>query len=191
MENKNKKIIRSKKDLKNFIAQDKKRYQISNYPFLTRLIGGNEATRALSYLKTLRLLEYYTNCRHDIFGKILKFWFEIRIRQKGLKYGIDIKPNTVGPGLYMPHIGGIHLNLLEMGENCIVTQNVVVGQKNVPENRATIGDNVELTLGSKIIGKVIIGDNVIVAPNSVVVKDIPAYSIVSGVPAKIIKQINL
>ncbi len=54
------------------------------------------------------------------------------------------------------------------------------------EKRPIIGDNVDLSVGSKIIGKVRIGNNTIVAPNSVVVKDCPENSIVSGVPAKVI-----
>lgn len=51
---------------------------------------------------------------------------------------------------------------------------------------AIIGDNVDLTIGSKIIGGVTIGNNVIVAPNSVVVKNVPDNAIVSGVPARIL-----
>lgn len=50
-----------------------------------------------------------------------------------------------------------------------------------------IGNNVDLSVGCKVIGGVNIGDNVIVAPNTVVVKDIPANAIVSGVPAQILK----
>ena len=53
---------------------------------------------------------------------------------------------------------------------------------------ATIGDHVSLLIGSKVIGKVTIGNNVVIAPNSVVIKDVPDNCIVSGVPAKIIKQ---
>lgn len=183
----NKNKINSKSELKKFLERDRSRYTISRFPILTKLIGGNEATRALSYLKTLRKLEYYTNCRHDVLGKCIRMWLEIRIRQKGLKYGIDIKPNTVGPGLLILHIGGIHINAIKMGKNCIITEDVVVGQKGSMDNRAIIGDNVELTLGSKIIGKIVIGNNVIVAPNSVVVKDVPDNAVVSGIPAKIIK----
>ena len=47
---------------------------------------------------------------------------------------------------------------------------------------------VELAIGAKVIGKVAIGDNVIVAPNSVVIKDVPSDVVVSGVPAVIIKR---
>ncbi len=52
---------------------------------------------------------------------------------------------------------------------------------------AEIGDNVELAVGCKVIGRIIIGNNVIVAPNAVVVKDVPDNAIVGGVPATIIK----
>lgn len=52
---------------------------------------------------------------------------------------------------------------------------------------AVIGNNVDLTVGCKVIGGVHIGNNVIVAPNSVVVKDIPDCAVVSGVPARILK----
>ncbi len=75
-----------------------------------------------------------------------------------------------------------------MGEWCTVTGGVVVGNRGSQQNRPTIGNNVSLTLGCKVIGLIHIGDNVIVGPNSVVVKDVPANSVVSGIPARIIKQ---
>lgn len=75
-----------------------------------------------------------------------------------------------------------------MGKNCSVNKGVVIGNKKGQENRAVIGDNCWFTLGCKIIGKVYIGDNVIVCQNSVVVKDVESNSIVSGVPAKVIKR---
>lgn len=52
---------------------------------------------------------------------------------------------------------------------------------------ATIGDNVKLSTGSMVIGKVTIGNNCVVAPNAVVTKSEPDNCIVGGVPAKIIK----
>lgn len=50
-----------------------------------------------------------------------------------------------------------------------------------------IVNNVELAVGCKVIGKIKIGNNVVVAPNAVVVKDVPDNTIVGGVPAKTIK----
>ena len=75
-----------------------------------------------------------------------------------------------------------------MGKHCSVNKGVVIGNKKGQANRAVIGDNCWFTLGCKIIGKVNIGDNVIVAQNSVVVKDIENNSIVSGIPAKVIRK---
>lgn len=46
----------------------------------------------------------------------------------------------------------------------------------------------EIAVGAKVIGNVHVGNNVVIAPNSVVVKDVPANAIVSGIPAKIIKM---
>lgn len=74
-----------------------------------------------------------------------------------------------------------------MGDFCTVSAGVVVGNKGAQDNRATIGNNVELTIGCKIIGKIKIGDNAVVCPNSVVIKDVTANAIVSGVPAQIVK----
>lgn len=72
-----------------------------------------------------------------------------------------------------------------MGHNCTANAGVIVGNNN-KGGMAIIGNNVDMTIGSKIIGGVTIGDNVIVAPNSVVVKDVPNNSVVSGIPAKIL-----
>lgn len=94
----------------------------------------------------------------------------------------------VGPGLYIPHLGGIIINCLKMGRNCSVNKGVVIGNKKGQNNRASIGDGCWFTLGCKVIGKVSIGDNVIVCQNSVVVKDVENNSIVSGIPAKLIKR---
>lgn len=79
------------------------------------------------------------------------------------------------------------LNGLHIGDNCTANSGVIIGNKHSAENAPTIGDNVEICIGAKIIGKVTVGDNAIIAPNSVVIKDVPANAVVSGVPAKIIK----
>ena len=84
--------------------------------------------------------------------------------------------------------GGIIINCKSIGNYCSANAGVVVGNNGGQDKIAIIGDNVSLTVGSKVIGKVKIGNNVIVAPNSVVVKDIPDNCVVSGVPAKIIIQ---
>lgn len=54
-------------------------------------------------------------------------------------------------------------------------------------NCPSIGNNVHIKAGAKVIGNVHIGDDVIIGANAVVVKDVPSHSIVVGIPAKIIK----
>ena len=88
--------------------------------------------------------------------------------------------------VYLIWWGGVIINCKSVGCNCTANAGVIVGNNN-KGGMAVIGDNVDLTIGCKVIGGVHIGNNVIVAPNSVVIKDVPDNCVVSGVPAKIIK----
>lgn len=85
----------------------------------------------------------------------------------------------------------IHANAV-IGENCEIMQGVTIGNNALKsrEEVAVIGNNVTLCAGSKVIGHVTVGDNVVVGANSVVVKDIPKNAIVGGIPAKIIRYKN-
>ncbi len=69
-------------------------------------------------------------------------------------------------------------------------RNVTIGQANRGERKGypTINNNVWIGTGSVIVGNINIGDNVLIAPNSYVNIDIPAFSIVMGNPCKIIKK---
>lgn len=72
-----------------------------------------------------------------------------------------------------------------MGRNCMVNQRVTIGWNNgIP----TIGNNVWISAGAKVLGPITIGDDVIIGANAVVTKDIPSHSMVAGIPAKVIKK---
>ena len=189
-------MITSKVMLKEYIAADKSRNMVNcsrKYlliePFLSLFGVVRESFYVRKYLLVLRKLEYYTNVRtHFGGGNFMRIYYTIKWKRLSNKYGIYIHPNTVGKGLYIPHFnGGIQLNCISMGDFCSVSSGVVIGNKGSQDNRAIIGNNVGLTIGCKVIGKVVLGNNVIVAPNSVVIKNIPDNAVVSGVPAKIIK----
>ncbi len=77
-----------------------------------------------------------------------------------------------------------------MGENCRLQSGMVVGNVNDQEHRPIIGNNVNFGLGCKVYGKIIIGNNVSILPNSVVTHDVPDNTIVGGIPAKTIKSKN-
>lgn len=76
----------------------------------------------------------------------------------------------------------------KVGKNCIIGSCVTIGGKSgwyeVPE----IGDNVEISSGTKILGPIRIGNNVIIGANSVVTKDVPDNCVVAGAPARIIAR---
>ncbi len=74
-----------------------------------------------------------------------------------------------------------------MGNYCVVNTQTVIGIKNSLEEVPEIVDNCEINSGSQIFGKIRIGDNVKIALNTVVFKDVPSNAVVSGVPAKLIK----
>ena len=68
--------------------------------------------------------------------------------------------------MFLPHLGLIRVGTFaKVGAHCTIGPNVVIGTKDKFENIATIGDNVEICLGAKVIGKVHIGNNAIIAPN--------------------------
>lgn len=189
-------MITSRNILNEYLSEDKKRNIVNCSSFYLRiesflaLFGCvRESYYVRKYLRVLRKLEYYSKAQSHLWGgKIFKVYYMMRWKALSNKYGIYIHPNTVGKGLYIPHFnGGIQLNCISMGDYCSVSSGVVVGNKGSQDNRAIIGNHVELTVGSKVIGKVVLGDNVVVAPNTVVIKNVPDNAIVSGVPAKIIK----
>ncbi len=86
-----------------------------------------------------------------------------------------------------PYRGGIYLNANKIGSNFTATTGVVIGKKGDNEHRPTIGNNVNFTLGAKAYGKISIGDNCTIAPNTVVIKNALPNSIISGVPGVPIK----
>jgi len=83
--------------------------------------------------------------------------------------------------------GGVHLNIEKAGNYCGFNAGVLLGNKDTDDNRPTLGDHVAFGPGAKAFGKINIGNNVFVAPNAVVSKDVPADCVVGGVPAKILK----
>ena len=115
-------------------------------------------------------------------------------KKYSIKYGFQI-PLTVeiGSGLALPHFGGIVVNSKSIiGENCNLLHNVTLGNNKVGRKvgAPVIGNNVFVGAGAVIIGKVIIGDNVLIAPNAFVNIDIPDGCIAIGNPCKVIIKEN-
>lgn len=187
-------MIQSLDDLNRYIKADcvanLDREYVPLFKLLVNVWYKNECYMAFRYMRMVRRYEYAINVaqKNGLFGKIALLYAKVRYHRTGFKYGVRVNPNVTAPGLRLPHLnGGTIVGCESMGYNCIVNAGVVIGTKTGTSKRPVIGNNCELAVGCKIIGDVTIGDNVIVAPNSVVVKDVPANAIVSGIPATILK----
>ena len=95
--------------------------------------------------------------------------------------------NKIGPGLFIQHGFCTVIAAGEIGANCWINQQVTIGYSSTTD-RPTLGDNVSIGAGAKVIGNVRIGANSKVGANAVVVKDVPPNATVVGVPAYIVKQ---
>ena len=184
-------MIQSKEDLIFYLREDAKanirRESCSWLRMQVNVWYGNDSYRFLQYMQALRKYEYALNCLSGPIGKLRRIFAKVRYHRLGARINVNILPNVVGYGLRVPHLtNGVIINCKSVGCNCVVNTGVIVGN-NKKGGMAVIGNHVDLTIGCKVIGNVHIGNNVIVAPNSVVVKDVPDNAVVSGIPAKILK----
>ena len=109
------------------------------------------------------------------------------------KYSFDISYKAqIGPGLTIAHYGYIIVTSnTVLGVNCSLKPGVVFGKKLTSQtDGAVIGNNVEFGVGSKVVGDVSIGSNVIVGANAVITKDVPDNCVVAGVPARVIRYLE-
>lgn len=113
-----------------------------------------------------------------------------RLRSCSIRYGIQIPHATcIGKGFYIGHFGTIVVNGgAVLGRNVNISQGVTVGQANRGPRKgcATIGDNVYIGPGAKIVGAVRIGSDVAVGANAVVTCDLPDHAVAAGVPARVL-----
>ncbi len=136
------------------------------------------------YTKVLRYANYYKKR-----NKLLYAFYGFRLSRLQYKYGFQISPSTkLGKGLYIGHFGSVIVNAnAVIGDNVNLSPNVVIGQQNRGEKKGapTIGNSVWIGSGTVVVGKINIGDDVLIAPNSYVNFDVPSHSIVIGNPAVI------
>lgn len=120
--------------------------------------------------------------------------FSARAVSQAAKFltGIEIHPGaTIGKGLVIDHGTGVVIGeTTEIGDNCTLYQGVTLGGtgKDVGKRHPTLGDNVLVGAGAKVLGPILIESNSKIAANAVVLKDIPESSTAVGIPARIVRQ---
>ena len=145
----------------------------------------------VGFLVCYRICHYCCELeKKNLIQKILHSIFYLRFKLFQERCGIELNQHTeIGYGLRLPHKGNIVIHpKVKIGNLCEIMQGVTIGN-NIMKSRdevATIGNQVMICAGAKIIGNVKIGNTVVIGANAVVNKDIPDYTMVGGVPAKIL-----
>ena len=140
----------------------------------------------------IMLLRYDIRYLYLIRRRKTKFRTLLAIRA-ARKYGLELLSDNIGPGLYIGHAHNINVNPdTIIGKNCNLNKGCTLGRENrgIREGAPVLGDNVWIGTNSVVVGKVHIGNDVLIAPNAYVNFDVPDHSIVLGNPGRIIKKEN-
>lgn len=140
--------------------------------------------------KTIVLYRKCQSNQHTIWG----YYYQHKLNKIALRTGIDFAKNyTIGKGLIIGHWGRIILNTNAIfGDELFLTHNVNIG-RDIRGKRAgcpTFGNRVCIRGNATIVGKVHIGNDVLIAPNTFVNFDVPDHSVVIGNPATIHYRAN-
>lgn len=134
----------------------------------------------------LPIYQYWLRKVHQAKSPILKKLYLIIYGLTRFLYCVEISPYTkIGPGLYISHPFSITTHTdAKIGKNCNLNKGVLIGAANRGKRKGapTIGDNVRIGINAVVVGKISIGNDVLIAPNSYVNIDVPDHSIVIGNP---------
>lgn len=133
----------------------------------------------------------FGNARMDVKPKLLRGPFTVAYNVMSTLvswvWGIDL-PYTVrlGRRVRLWHHGGIVIGARAIGDDVHIRHNTTIGILNRREltGKPIIGDRVDIGVGACIVGAITVGDDAVIGPNSVVLRDVPAGSVVMGIPAR-------
>lgn len=123
-----------------------------------------------------------------------KKYFPARAVSQFAKFitGIEIHPGaTIGKGLVIDHGSGVVIGeTAEIGDNCTLYQGVTLGGtgKDTGKRHPTLGNNVMVGAGAKVLGPFRIGDNSKIAAGAVVLSEIPSNATAVGIPARVVRR---
>lgn len=177
-------MIQSRDDYREYYRQDLQRTGLPLHPGLTQRIS----ERRYRLYRSLRLTEYYTNCRKDPLGRLAGKFLRLHHRILCDRYSWTIPINVFGPGLAIVHVGTIVVNGdAKIGKNCRIHVCTNIGRAPSKEGDGApiLGDNVYIGPGAKLFGKITIGDNTAIGANAVVNSSFPDGNCsIGGIPAK-------
>ncbi|MDW5289365.1 serine acetyltransferase [Formosa sp. PL04] len=186
-------MINNKTTYRNYLKADKIALKIAREDFFSNLSQTISPNPIWTFQKTLRKLEYYHNCKNKGLNKLIYIYLKFKFKRISIKLGFSIPINVFGPGLAIVHYGTIVVNSkAKVGKNCRIHPCTNIGASGGSKKAPIIGDNVYIAPGVKIYGNISIANNTALSANAVVNKSITEEGMmVAGVPAKIIKPINI
>ena len=146
-------------------------------PFLKRCV----VCAASHHIRYVKLYRKYKNGRSLI--------LRLRLHRLSKRYGLEISAGAeIGAGLYLGHPYNITVaSGVKIGKNANLHKGCTIGRENrgVRAGVPTLGDCVYVGINSTVVGKITVGDDVFIAPNSFVNFDVPSHSVVVGNPGVI------
>lgn len=132
-----------------------------------------------------KFLYFFRKTQFEKFS-LLRLYYRLRFKMLKQNRGIEISSDSkIGKGLYLGHAYNITINSdAVIGENCNIHKGVTIGQENRGRRKGVpiIGNQVWIGINATIVGKIKIGDDVLIAPNSYVNCDVPDHTVVIGNP---------
>ena len=133
----------------------------------------------------------YHRVAHWLYCRDMKFLARAVSQWSRFWTGIEIHPGAkIGKRLVIDHGMGIVIGeTAEIGDDCLIYQGVTLGGtgKDVGKRHPTLGNNVMVGSGAKVLGPFKVGNNVRIAANSVVLREVPDNATVVGVPGRIVR----
>lgn len=143
---------------------------------------------SFKFIVTHRKCNYFRNK-----NKIMYYFYRLKLYKYNIRYGFEISNlASIGKGFYIGHRGSIVINPnTKIGDNFSITSGVTIGQENRGKRKGTpiIGNKVWIGANAILVGKIQIGNNVLIAPGTFVNFDVPDNSVVIGNPG-MIKSLN-
>ncbi len=131
---------------------------------------------------------------HKLYRKGHYFWARYFSQRGVRKTGIEIHPGAeIGEGFFIDHGNGVIIGeTAKIGNNVTMYQGVTLGGtgKEQGKRHPTIGDNVMISAGAKVLGSFTVGEGSKIGAGSVVLKEVPPNSTVVGVPGRVVRRDN-
>ncbi len=175
------KKIKTRAQLREYLAADCARYPMSARRILPYLLQISEGAILRRHIVLLRKTEYYTNTGR----RLLATFYHARLMKFQNRYCLHVPVNSCGKGLWIAHVAPVLINgNATVGEYCCLSPMISLAGGEY-DHAPTLGDHVEVGIGSLLIGGIRIADGITVGAGAVVTRDFLEPGItIAGVPAK-------